>query len=49
MKNGPKAKKIAERATLWIHDLYMSDDAVKENEEIAKFVLKRYMDFYVRE
>lgn len=49
VQNGEKAKRIAERGTLWIHDLYMSDEAIKDNEEVAKFVFKRYTDFFVRE
>lgn len=49
LQNNQKAKKIAERATLWIHDIYMSDEAMRDNHEISKFVLERYKQFYVSE
>ena len=49
MKHGKEAKTISERATMWIHDLYMSDEAMKENDEIATIIVKRYLDFFVNE
>ena len=49
LKNGDKAKVIAERGTLWIHDLYMSEEAVKENEIISKGIMERYLEFYINE
>jgi hypothetical protein len=49
LKNGSKAKTIAERATLWIHDLYMSKDAEEDNDFISKEIVHRYLKFYVNE
>ena len=48
-KNSEKAKKISERATLWIHDLYMSNEAETENEAISKEIVGRYMKFFINE
>lgn len=49
MKNGSKAKTIAERATLWIYDLYMSQEAQEENDFISKEIVDHYLKFYVNE
>lgn len=49
VRNGSKAKTIAERATLWIHDLYMSHEAKEDNDFISKEIVQRYLKFYVNE
>jgi len=49
MKNGQKAKTIAERGTLWMHDLYMSEEAVADNEVIGRVIVKKYLEFYTNE
>lgn len=48
-KNGSKAKTIAERATLWIYDLYMSQEAGEENDFISKEIVNHYLKFYINE
>ena len=42
-----EARKIAERATLFIHDLLFHQDAAKENDQIQTDILLRYMRFFV--
>ena len=41
------ARKIAERATLFIHDLLYHEDAEVENRQIQEEILRRYMRFFV--
>jgi hypothetical protein len=47
--NGDKAKTISERGTLWIHDLYMSNEAEIENDVVSKEIVSRYLKFYINE
>ena len=44
-----KAKKIAERGSLWIHDLFMSEEAQNDNERINNLTMSGYLDFFVDE
>ncbi len=48
-KNGDKAKARSERGTLWIHDLYMSNEAETENAVVSKEIVSRYLKFYINE
>jgi len=48
-KNGEKAKRISERGTLWIHDLYMSKQAQMDNDIISREIVSRYLKFYVND
>ena len=43
------ARKIAERATLFIHDLLYHEDAEEENRQIQEEILRRYMAFFIPE
>eukprot|EP00553_Chaetoceros_curvisetus_P003756 CAMPEP_0204612276 /NCGR_PEP_ID=MMETSP0717-20131115/372_1 /ASSEMBLY_ACC=CAM_ASM_000666 /TAXON_ID=230516 /ORGANISM="Chaetoceros curvisetus" /LENGTH=244 /DNA_ID=CAMNT_0051624295 /DNA_START=252 /DNA_END=986 /DNA_ORIENTATION=- len=49
INNSDKAKKIAERGSLWVHDLYMDEGAEVENKEIGKEMLKRYLEFFIKD
>mmetsp|Transcript_3774 Transcript_3774/g.5639 ORF Transcript_3774/g.5639 Transcript_3774/m.5639 type:complete len:473 (+) Transcript_3774:77-1495(+) len=49
IRKSDKAKKIAERGSYWIHDLYIADGAFAENERIRKEIMKRYLDFFVKD
>jgi len=44
--NDQKARHIAERATLFIHDLLFHEDAEKDNLDIQKEILRRYLTFF---
>lgn len=40
--NDHAARRIAERATVWIHDLYFHENATKDNEYLQREILRRY-------
>jgi len=48
-KNDEKAKTISERGTLWIHDLYTSNEAETENDVVSREIVSRYLKFYINE
>jgi len=41
-----EARKIAERATLFVYDLWYHPDATRDNEEIKKEILRRYSKYW---
>jgi len=44
-----EARRIAERATLFIHDLLYHEDAIPDNTVIQREIMQRYMSFFARE
>jgi len=48
-KHDEAARKIAERGTLFIHDLLYHEDSELENRQIQEEILHRYMKFFVEE
>jgi len=40
--NPDEARKISERATLFVYDLLMSDDAINENQLVLEGIMERY-------
>jgi hypothetical protein len=48
-KHDEAARKIAERGTLFIHDLLYHEDSELENRQIQEEILHRYMKFFLEE
>jgi hypothetical protein len=44
--NDEKAQIIAERATLFIHDLIFHEDASRQRSEIERKMMRRYLKFF---
>lgn len=47
LSHDEKAKRIAERATLFIHDLFFHEDSEEDNKRVLEEILSRYMKFFV--
>jgi hypothetical protein len=46
MENDESAQRIAERATLFIEDLWFSDDAKRDNLAVKRGILERYQKYW---
>eukprot|EP00557_Chaetoceros_sp_GSL56_P006787 CAMPEP_0176494666 /NCGR_PEP_ID=MMETSP0200_2-20121128/10231_1 /TAXON_ID=947934 /ORGANISM="Chaetoceros sp., Strain GSL56" /LENGTH=358 /DNA_ID=CAMNT_0017892465 /DNA_START=788 /DNA_END=1864 /DNA_ORIENTATION=- len=46
LENDEKARKIAERATLFMHDLLFHENAARDNMEVEMEILRRYYSLY---
>jgi hypothetical protein len=46
VENDAEARKISERATLFIHDLLFHEDSVRDNMNVEKEILRRYYHLY---
>ena len=49
LSHDDEARRIAERATLFIHDLLFHEDSEEDNRRIREEILSRYMKFFVWE
>ena len=47
LDNDQEARKIAERATLFIHDFLFDEHSSEENQRIKEEILERYFEFFV--
>ena len=47
MNHDQEAHKIAERATLFVYDLFFHPDAVRDNEMIQKEIMRRYVRYWI--
>jgi Arabidopsis thaliana protein of unknown function (DUF821). len=46
LENDEEARKIAQRATLFMHDLLFHEDSVRENMQVEMEILRRYYALY---
>ena len=49
LSHDEEARRIAERATLFIHDLLFHEDSEEDNRRVREEILTRYMKFFVWE